>query len=706
MAKCNSHWSVDGKRRSDVVCTLEQDHDGECSGLPDLDYLSTKENFVALPFHKPQAWQSKAPDPDYETSKFPVQPSAELTRIVALPRRAQPTPAELETLTTFMTNRLARDREAEGLGPCRCEELQREHGMVDPNTGKTPGCITTLRPIQAWALLEIATKSGLLGPIGVGHGKTILDLLASLLMPKCRTAVLLVPPRLVKQLMRDYKIVGQHFKMPSMFTHDSNAFSAVAPGMPALHVFPYSRLSRPESTDYLERVLAPDTIIADEVHKLKAADTATTSRVLRYFKNHPETRFCGWSGSMTDKSIKDYAHLAALALRLSSPLPVDPEIVEDWARCIDPPGPDSKRAPEGALEQLCEPGEDVLHAFHRRLVDTAGVVATRVAAVDAVLEIAEREAPPIPTTPGLFQPDPEKPPMSLARAIQMVRAWKRPDGEPIPDALQRNAQLIRLACGFFYRWRFPLVHGQPQNISTILEWLAIRKAWAAEVRAAIRSRREHFDSEKLARNAAERFYGERPITDKKLPVWQSAIYPAWRDVEHAVVYESEPIWIDTFLAEDAAKWAHENRGIVWYSEAAFGEKVAEIAGLPRFGAGKEAAKQIVRYDGRTSIIASIDSHGTGTDGLQFKYHENLVGNPGSSNEEWEQLLGRTHRVGQSAGCVRTLFYRHTPELVRCVNQALRRAGYVQGTMGSDQKLVLSGLSMADPPEDDDTEFEE
>jgi hypothetical protein len=662
----------------------------------DLDLL------IANPFEKPQAWQSKCPDFARDGgSKLPVQPSPELTRIVALPRRAQPSNEELDRLVAFMTAKLRLERNGE---PCQCDAIQREYGMVDPDTGVTPGCITTLRPIQAWALLEIYTKRGLLGPIGVGHGKTILDLLAALMMPECRTAVLMCPPGLVKQLIRDYRIVGQHFRMPSMITHDSNSFSALHPdGRPCLHVFPYSKLSRPESTDYLERVLKPDTIIADEVHKLKAADTATTSRVLRYFKNHPETRFCGWSGSMTDKSIKDYAHLSALALRLGSPLPINPEIVDDWARCLDP---GEAPCPEGALEVLMEPGEHVLHAFHRRLTETAGVVATRVAAVDAVLEIEEKPAPPIPTRPGLFDQGDGKEPISLAKAIQKARAWKRPDGEPIPDALQRNATLIRLACGFFYRWKFPPVNGQPQSIATIMEWLEIRKAWAAEVRAAIRSRREHFDSERLARNAAERYHGDRPITDKKLPVWHSAFYPMWRDIERAVVHETEPIWIDHYLAEDAAGWARSNRGIVWYSEAAFGEKVAELADLPRFGGGKEAAKQIVQYNGKTSIIASIDSHGTGRDGLQFKYHNNLVANPGSSNEEWEQLLGRTHRVGQKSNAVRTLFYRHTPELVRCVNQALRRAGYVQGSMGSDQKLVLSGLSMVDPPEDDDTEIEE
>lgn len=53
---------------------------------------------------------------------------------------------------------------------------------------------------------------------------------------------------------------------------------------------------------------------------------------------------------------------------------------------------------------------------------------------------------------------------------------------------------------------------------------------------------------------------------------------------------------------------------------------------------------------------------------------------------WEQMLGRLHRVGQDSDVVRAEFYRHTPELRDHVDQALRRALYVQGTLGSVQKL--------------------
>ncbi len=652
------------------------------------------DDLVAGPGFAPHKWQSKCPDFARDGgTKVAVGSSADLTRIIGLPRRPQPDEATAVKLIAGIPGLLNLRRDNPN---CKCEELQIEYGMVDPETGKTPGCITDLRVVQAWALLEIRTQAGLLGAIGVGHGKTILDLLAVWAMPNCRTAVLLVPPKLVKQLIRDYRIVGQHFKMPTMITHDKSAFSGLVTGAPALHVLPYSKLQRPECTRELVR-LNPDTIIADEVHKLKRADTATTGRVLRYFKEKPETRFCGWSGSLTDKSIKEYAHLSALALRYGSPLPVDPEVVDDWARAIDPPAKGAFNCPEGALTALCNEGEHVRSGFHRRLVETPGVVATRVAAIDAALVIDERTPPPMPTQPTMHD-------ISVAEALRLLREeWKRPDGMDYPDALQRARAALEISCGFFYRWRFPLVGGKPQSIVKILEWTQKRQDWNREVRYAIKSRREHFDSERLARNAAERFHGDRPIHDKKLPVWGSEFYPAWRDIEHEVVHETEAIWLDEWLAQDAAEWGLSHRGIIWYAQSAFGDKVAELSGLNLHAGGNRAEELINGEDGKRSIICSIKSHGTGRDGLQFKFAEQLIGNFPSSNEECEQLLGRLHRVGQKSGSVSANFYRHTPELARAVNTALRRAGYVETTWGSAQKLNLSGLEGTDEEEDEDME---
>ena len=515
-------------------------------------------------------------------------------------------------------------------------------------------------------------------------------------MRDCRLALLLVPPSLVGQLVTEYELVGQHFKMPSLVVHGRN-YSHINPGMPVLHVLPYSRLSRPESTVFLES-LQPDTIIADEVHKLRHADTATTSRVLRYFANHPGTRFCGWSGSITDSSLRDYAHLAALALRHGSPLPLDPDVVDDWCRVLDPV---EVPAPAGKLLDLCAPGEHVVEGFHRRLVETPGVVSTTEPAIDAALEIDERVAPPIPE--------------GLRAMMTSVRAtWMRPDGDPILDAMALARCLRELACGFYYRWIFPPVNGAPQRREDIDAWFAARKAWRSELRAKLYQRREHLDSPLLCARAAMRAWGDEPY-DGELPVWKADHWPLWRDRRNTVVYETEAVRVDDYLVRDAADWAHSNRGVVWYDKKAFGEWVSEVSQLPMHGGGPGAGERIARERGDRSIIASIQSHGTGRDGLQRLFCTQLVANPQSSATAWEQLLGRLHRIGQSARTVRAEFYRHTPEMVALVDQALARALYVQGTLGLQQKIrtgwMLPELSEAEklgavdgpPPDVDDEE---
>ena len=602
------------------------------------------DDLVAHPSFAPRVWQSTAPEAAWGRRPA-IEASDDLRRIIALPRRARPEGARAEALVELISGRYGL-----AAGPCGCATLGRE-------------CITRLRLAQAWALYELGLRGGLLGPIGVGHGKTILDLLTPLAVPDCRLAVLLVPPTLVGQLVAEYDLASQHFRVPSLVCHGRPDTRLVA-GAPVLHVFPYSRLSRPEATSFLEQ-LRPDLVIADEVHKLRHADTATTSRVLRYFAAHPETRFAGWSGSLTDSSVKDYTHLAALALREGSPVPLDPEVAEEWSRALDP-GDDP--APAGRLLDLCEPGEHVREGFHRRLVETPGVVSTTEPAVDAELEITERAAPPIPA--------------SVANALDDVRAtWVRPDGEELVDALSLGRCLRELACGFYYRWTFP----RGESVSTILEWLSARKEWRQEMRLKLRERREHLDSPLLCARAAMRGWGDVE-GDPELPRWRAATWPRWRAAKHTVQYETEPVRLDEYLARDAAAWGHEHRGIVWFEHRAFGEWVAEISGLPLHGGGQDAGVRIGAERGDRSIIASIKSHGTGRDGLQRLFCEQLFANPSSSGTTWEQALGRLHRIGQRAPVVRAEFYRHTEELARHVDQALARALYVQGTLGAVQKL--------------------
>lgn len=624
-------------------------------------------SLVAEANFRPRAWQSISATPvnGVGWSKDPVQDSEDLRRIIALPRRERPDPEgdTAKALIELMTQRYRREVQV-----CRCTELR--PGVDDP-------CILRLRLAQSWALYEAGIQNGLLAPIGVGHGKTILNILAPLAM-KSKLAVLLCPPGLVEQVITEYNLLSQHFRVPSIVTHGRLNFACTKPNEPVLHVFPYSLLSQAGSTDFLER-LNPDLIEADEVDCLRHADAVRTARVLRFFHGHQETRFCGWSGSITDASIKEYAHLASLALREGSPLPIDPHVVDDWSRAIDAV---EFPAPAGALFELCREGEHVQSAFHRRLVETPGVVATTEPSVHVELVIEERAAPPIP--------------QKIEDHLNVLRAtWCRPDGEELVEAIAVARCAWQLACGFYYRWTFP----RGESVAQILEWMEARKWWRKELRAKLKERRPFMDSPLLCARAAARAWGDLAVPCEgpdvnwdEYPVWQAECWPRWKAARGTVQPETEAVLEDPFLAEDAAAWAQSHKGVVWYQHAAFGAWVSKIAKLPMFGGGPEALQRLRQERGNRSIICSISAHGRGRDGLQFLYSDQLVANPSSSGSRWEQLLGRLHRAGQKAPTVHANFYRHTPELEIHVDTALRRALYVENTLGTTQKLRVGFLN--------------
>ncbi len=565
--------------------------------------------------------------------------------------------------------------------PCNCQQIRPD--------GE---CITELRLAQAWALFELSTVGGVLGGIGVGHGKTLLGILAPMMVKDCNVALLLCPPNLVGQLVTEYKLARNHFRVPSLAIENSSRRYYKAPGdVPTLHVLPYSLLCRKTHTDFLPRVNA-DFIMADECHKLKDPETATTSRMIRYLSENPSTRFAGWTGSLTDKSLTEYAHLSSWALREGSPLPLKKEIVESWALAIDPI---DMKAPAGALLKFCDVGERVEHGFHRRLAETPGVILTKKSAIDAALVLTKRRPPVMPET--------------VKAALESVRNFVRPDGEELVEAMEVAKCAREVACGFYYRWTFP--NGEDET--TIRRWLSVRKDWNKELRTKLQPRLEYLDSPLLCEEAAERFLlgidpeccpncngGREPLPQgcarcfntgrvKALPVWESEYYELWQSVKDTVNPVTVPVRFSDYLAADAARWGHANRGVIWYSYTAFGEWVAELSGLPLHGGGPNCAAMIAKEDGSRSIVASIKAHGTGRDGLQRLFDRQLICNVPSSATTWEQLLGRLHRLGQKSETVTGEVYCHTDELRASLMTAMNRSLYVQTTLGADQKLQQS-----------------
>lgn len=624
-----------------------------------------------------------------------VGKSRDLARVLELHRRSRP--------TDFTAIRSSFEHLKKS-GPCDCRSKYNKP------------CASGLLDTQAWALDEIRSEQGLLGPISVGDGKTLIDLLAAMVIPDCKVAVLLIPPQLRSQLIQvDWGFYGQHWTLPNL---GSGAW--FDPKKPTLHVIAYSELSSAKNSDILDRI-KPDLIIADEAHLLRNSGTARTKRFKRFFSAHPKTRFCCWSGTLTTKSLKDYAHLSALALKEGSPTPLHWPTVEEWAGAIDPCDYPSGI---GALSALCAPGEHVREGFRRRLEDSRGVVASPATmSCTAGLNFYERPA----TAPGSVQD----------ALTALLGTWTRPDGEELVSALDVHRCAKELSSGFFYHWIWP----RAESLEVRERWLRVRRDWHKEMREKLKQSKEFMDSPLLLVKAAIRWHDGFVVVEKKgghqhsprcyeaehwcgsdsdeistncnhdcvlnllckipegevrheipphtkiapQPTWDAQLWPEWREVRDTAKPETEGVWIDDFLARDAAAWCREPVGICWYEHDLFGRRVAELADAPLFGPGKESSDALVLERGLRSVVASIRSHGTGKN-LQC-FSRNLVANTPSDAAVWEQLLGRTHRQGQESDEVSTYVYRHTAVNIEALSRAKMLAMYIQETMGGSQKLL-------------------
>jgi hypothetical protein len=643
----------------------------------------------------------------------PVQWSHDLDRIVNLPRRSLD-PKDPRAADAW-TKHLRRERTT----PCDCVE-------------RWGFCITSLRAIQGWGLEEASNAQGFLGPIGVGHGKEGLCLLAPLAFDNCKRAVLFMPANLRPQfLQRDYPQWSAHFNVPSL------SGVTIHPGMPVLTVMSYNDLSSPKATDVLS-MLAPDLIILNEAQNLSSPNATRTKRFRRYFseafakaKQDPKftrPRLFATSGTLTKRSLKDYAHFAELGLGENSPLPLHYPTVEEWAGAIDAT---DAPAPMGELRRLCRDGETARQGFRRRLTDTRGVVGTEESALDTLLVLRERKIANTPTEIS-----------DLINGVE--KSWQRPDGEELIDPLQKAIASRQLASGFFYRWTFP----RGEQRETIERWLAVRKEWHSELRTKLKRSTEHMDSPLLVTQAAIRWHDGYTFSDGQhyheqkcydfndpqdhrhtsacdygcaihfdfptkcgkvegagrrvqipphtkngpLKTWESEFWPLWREVRNTVEPETEPVWVNRFLVEDCAAWARENVGIVWYDYDCFGREVAKLAQLPHYGGGAKASAAILGEKGNRSIVASVRAHGTGKN-LQC-FSRNLFPNPMSDGAAWEQTLARTHRPGQRAEEVSADIYRHTVAMREAFDEALSRAEYIQSTMGGTQKLLYATIEFA------------
>lgn len=546
----------------------------------------------------------------------------------------------------------------------RIEALPRRSAYPDYSAMLTewlrmPSGTMALRKEQAWALTELVEVGGLLGSLGVGSGKTLISLLAPVVLDSERP-VLIVPAatRDEKTLKVDIPKLADHWKLHPRFLRayaDPKNYRKTC-------ILSYEELSREGQADIFQKIV-PDLIILDECHRVKNKKSAVWKRLNRWFLEHPETKLVALSGTITARSLRDYAHIAALALKDASPLPHRWMDLEDWADALDEGIDDDARPLSGALEFFCQNGETYRQGFRRRLVETPGYVSTADPDVSASLVVRER---------AVVVPD------VIREAFATMRSsWETPGGETIMTALEFSAHLSELINGFYYRWKWP-------NDEVDYEWLSARKEWRKYVRDTIKAsgtgkvNNEHYDTEQQVASA---------VTLGKL-VCPNDEYQHWRSIRKRSNPETEAVWLSEYMVDMAADWVRQphaphEAGIVWTAQKALLEKLRERVkpdGFRAYGSGE----QDIVFETK-SCVASIDAHGEGKN-LQEHHARMLYLTVPASPKTWEQSLGRCHRQGVVADEVTVEVVLACMESYVNFQRACSGAEYIEQTTGQKQRL--------------------
>jgi len=495
-----------------------------------------------------------------------------------------------------------------------------------------------LRETQVDSLVRIKRARGGLIAAGVGHGKFLISALAPVVLESSR-ALLLVPAGLLEQTKMELDKWRGAFRIPCE---------------PYLRVLSYSQLST-VSGRFALRDYQPDLIIADECHKIRRLESARTKRVIDYYQKNPSTRFVGLSGTMTARSLKDFNHLAELALRELSPLPRTWRSMRAWTRLIDVRS-DERPTPADHREiaPLLNWAKDTRprEAFRARFVSSPGVLATTSSAFEGSLEVyAERY----------------KTPDSIRMALETLETrWRTPDGQDLASALDVARVRRQLSAGYWLRWEWP-------DGIIDFEWLDARREWMSAVRRYLKSNRSGVDSILLAERAENK------------PGYLESAFVAWTAVKDrpappvvAEIVDRKPLEtaleVASKLDRPSLIWSESPRTLSFYQEERSVKSYAPGDVLTLEDRGKQ------------TIALSRRSHGTGLN-LDDWSSNILVGIPASATT-FEQVIGRSHRPGQREDSVEVRIV--IPDCIspaRALAQLRRDAAYLESVSGQSTKVL-------------------
>lgn len=501
-----------------------------------------------------------------------------------------------------------------------------------------------LREVQEAALramVDTAEGEGPWGPrgavlmLGCGHGKSLLSYIAPAVY-RARRPLLVVPASLKTQTNAQYAVWSKLYRCG-----------------PSPVVVSYETVSALGHKGTLD-ALQPDLIILDEFHLVGNAVSARWLRIARYIQQNPTCRVVALSGTAISASILQCAHVFHACLRDWNPLPRG-RTLDLWAECIDlgnEPSQDALTYMRPLTHWAREPHskEGLRRAYRRHVSTSRGVAVSEGTSADVSLRI------------DLWRPDALAPSLPILSAMDRLRSrWELPDGTVLVDALEFDRHKRTLPLGFFTRPRPPIDEA----------WTKARYAWFRVVKA------------NVGVGGADS-PGEVGILAEsgKLGRHVSEIWRTWSKARRFTP-PTEPVWVDrdrplglvtAYLALDR----NNHDSIIWTRSVALGGLLGR-EGIPYHGQGSAAPQ-------RGLCVASWAVHGKGWNGQA--YARQLVLEGPTNAAQWEQLLARTHRPGQTRDVTATILM-EGPFCEESYARAMAGAHFIEDTTGEPQRLLYA-----------------
>lgn len=604
----------------------------------------------------------------------PVRMSRELERVLALPRRELDfeSPEVIELARAWSPMLLNDDglrewHRVQAMTPERRDaELARFAKPIDEGG---EGCPLLMLPEQAVMLYEAFHQKGLFASASVGIGKTIVSWLLALIFGAARP-VLVVPGSLEVDTHDKFAALARFWRAPRPMPQVIS-YEKLGNPLHALLLCDCKKCAGVHEEPATPGGLRPTHLFCDESDKLRNPDAAVTRRVGRYMSRHPDTVYCGMTGTAWRKSIKNSAPQLIWALKWGAPVPMHYVDMQEWSEALDLSTRGQRRDP-GALTRLADVNPADVPTYQERVEIAAEGFQTRMLATPGVIQ-TERQSCTTPLTIRFLKaPDDPK----LEQAFQQFRDTQATlDGWDIDDPLSALRYATEMSVGFYYFW----------SPRPPLEWLETR-------REASKCVREKIDAS--ARSG-------RPL-DTKAQVYR--LFPdeprlvRWREVEPTFVPNTVAQPITASVLGYACEWIRQNGpALIWVQHDYVGTALSAMSGVPYFGAkGKDpSGRYIMRHSPKLPAIVSLRANMRGRN-LQA-WNRNLVVGPPQAATEWEQgICGRTHRQGQTSPVWIDVIL-SCGENLHAVTRAHAEAEWVRSRSGAMSKLLVATYDWSNYP---------